>query len=194
MRRLSKIISFAAAVVLSGVALALPSAAPAHASATEFILYNAETFGDGGYFLYAHAHNQPVGVSNLTSERQLWTFNYRSDECLLGSGCQLSTAWEIQLVGTTECLNFVPGNGAGQGDVFLDSCQPGDLNELFWQVQIGGQYGGPPTYYLRNVLGSYLLGNEYSYLTDTGVPAFGYGGPVDERGPGAGYFAQWIHT
>lgn len=191
MRHLSKIIASTAAVVLSGVALVGPSAAPAEASGNPgYVLFNNASIDLGDYYLHAHAHNFPVNTTNDPNQTQYWDFINRSDKCLLGSTCNLSTAWEIQLEGTGECLNFAPGNGAGQGYVFLDSCQPNDLNELFWQVPLGNS-----VYYYRNVEGSYLLGNEYSYMTALGPHGgHGVGGYVDEEGPGAGDYARWFRA
>jgi hypothetical protein len=185
MRHLTKIIASAAAVILSGVALAGPSAAPASASGLEgFVLFNYKSVTLGDYFLYAHAHNYPVSTTNSADQAQDWQFINRDD--VLNLSNQTETAWEMQLVGTDECLNSVQVT-ASLSQVYLDSCQAGDYNELFWQVPVAGS---PSVYYYRNVAASYgMPGNVYSYMTADGNPGHVYG-----EGPGGGLYAQWFRA
>jgi hypothetical protein len=186
MRRLTKIIIFAATVVLSGVGLAGPSATPARASAIQGFVLQVDLFfvqGDAETCLYAHAHNYPIQVTQDQDEcTQWWSFTNRENETLPDND-GVETAWEIQLTDSGQCVNDF------EHTYYLDSCQPGDTSELFWQTPPSGA-GSVFTY--ANVAASIAATNgdivsTFEYMSAQGTS----GNVVDED---SNLFDTWLRT
>jgi hypothetical protein len=159
------------------------TAAPAATGIQGFYLGNWESvlsIGGNTGCLFAHAHNYPIQTTNNPSDCAQW-WSYINRENIINLSGQTETAWEIQLEDTGQCINDV------DFIEYLDSCQPGDENELFWQTPASGA-GLLFTY--ANVIYSDVVG-AYVYMS---APYDIIGTVSDDPSPDPFALAQWART
>lgn len=179
-----RLLAAGATIILSAIGLAGTSAAPARAQ-TCCVAYDIYLYASP-YFLYAHAHNYPIQTTDNPAESQWWQL-IRPATIQRINNQGTGTAYEIELENTGQCFNNVPFHGIGI--VYLDSCQPGDLNEYYWpdRAAAGADY-------LRNVAQSYTFHYEYAYVTANSCGMSGTSPNyvlVADYYPGCGAWAWW---
>lgn len=198
--RTKRVFPAAAALILSGAALAGAGAVPAQAQTyptpgETLYLYldvpGSNSCGTAsGYFLHAHAHNAPVDIQCSPSDLQWWQMVL--PEIYPAPNGSSGTAYELELENTGQCLNDDPNNG---NLVYLDSCQSGNTNELFWVAEIGASN----LVWYRNVAATwdeYVVAglDGYYYLTDQNCAGGGspeVGDEILDYPSGCGSYAVW---
>jgi hypothetical protein len=129
-----------------------------------------------GYYLHAHAFNQPVSTITVgnqtfyTCNRQRWT----------NPAGQIVNVAEVNLVGGDSCLNWVASNDT----FYLDSCQAGNKDELF---QLANDGGCGTCEWLVAVQASDNVRSD-QYFTADGLYN---GSPVVAASQGEGGLAEW---
>jgi hypothetical protein len=185
--RVLKIVLTAAATVLTAAAITLPNAAPALA-ATAIGEIDLGYQGSGNT-LYADAHGSYIETTALGSELQRWATT-NGQRWTNNFGTIVPVA-EIELMTaqglpTGQCVNL----GADHTWFYLDSCQHGDNNELFWFRQYGSNN---QLYNLVNVEASML--NKEHHINSLGYMTglcFGCDySRVENLTAGAGVFGLW---
>lgn len=169
-------------VANSGHATVAATTAAAAASSIEgFYLFNLEGAYEGeNACLFAHAHNYYIQTENSPSGcTQWWSFINRENVTNLSG--QTDTAWEIQLADTGQCINDVDTTE------YLDSCQPGDEFELFWQTPVAT---GSSLFTYANVDWS-LIFEAYAYMS---APDNIIGNVGDETSPDPAALGQWYRS
>jgi hypothetical protein len=183
--RVLKIALAAAAAALTAAAIAVPGAAPALAATGIGVI--SEGYPGGNNTLYAHAHGSYIETTDLRSELQSWSITNGQGWTNL-SGKRV-TVVELEVGGTGLCVNLGPDGY----NFYLDSCQYGDHNELFWfreYITPAGQFGGWNLVNVRATEINQQAGsNEYGYLTGQCFGCNYY--PVVNAPAGSGVFALW---
>jgi hypothetical protein len=119
--------SFFAAALAVGI---LVAGSPAALAAGEVISLVNPYPDPPACFLFAKAHGDIIQIECTSSQLQDWSMINFTTEPFMGT---YEPTGELEVGSTGECINFL----ASTKEMYLDSCEAGDLNEQFWGDQVG---------------------------------------------------------